>query len=1320
MSLLSKIRNVVQNEGARGIRHVLQKEGTKRFAQDLSTKMLPESFDFCETRRYGLPALVSAIAVDPVQGLLAAGTYKGVIAVTGAWESACYLELEDGVAIKSMTFQPGFPTLVVLDAKNAITVFDLIKQQRLFVRNARSIVTCMELLPGSNWLFHGLKDGTIDVFDVYRGQAVPYRIPNILPEGPTKHSMVISIKAHPRDNNQLLIAYNTGIVLWNLQQKAVIKTFIYEVPPGAMGGFSTDETAIQQSRYPHVTVISWRPDGQGFVSGYDDGCIVFWDVKQERPIMARTIHETQVNIPNIRRLSHTSSATHFVPIYQLVWCLHQNQQDSTLVVAGGRTDVNLFGLHLMEFGAKPDLRNPPRRQCMLPMDSDIMDFVVLPRESPWFNGAYDPIAIVAVTNKGGIKSHGFEAPYPLLRSPSCLQWLEPKVIFTRMLGNLPKPLYHRLLHGSDPKQAQMYHSMRLPLRGGHVYRLDETRLSSDILITVHADANVCFWEAAQLLPLAHLNADLSPLFHKHQAQITAFEFSPHLRAFACGFANGHWVYCQIEDADAISRRGDHHIQHDANASAPPSKLDPRVSPSASSLSQKTMPVQVNPEGTLPNALLGPSRASEAVHGDGRPVAPSTQVPATGLPDQLSTVESAPVAFQPIPADQPATSVAVPTDDSQAPNPSPSEEPVQREPSPVLPPRPLIQDVSLPQPTESQAIFKSSVHLGRIKLIAMSDCGLVAAVDEFYTLSITDSKTRQVVHIEDLKVVTWNEAASPSEDTPSGHPSSQTLPHETSFIEQRLVGVQITSLRFVISTTSDQDKSPGLQLVAGSNEGVYLIFSISSWTQPVPSDQSPPLAYDHDHPSVVQRGVRKVDKFQIKEKASSVYCAMINVLASEDGEGENTPPQPHQQQQQQQQSPSSSDHVLPSPPPLPARNDVRPSEQVPLAAGRNSLSLSDTASVASHDTVSSATSRRTTSSTTSTFMSSIREAQDKMKTKAHDRLAYFVCVTERGVRLHMNCTSRRIHKVEVAHNPDDPVTAMLYQQHYPSSSLSSSSSSSSPPTPPYQPKVVAASVISHEGSVAILCVCDLGQLLVYSVPKLELISPKNLRLPILTNEGRERLSETVILGDGRLLVPILKFEYRVYSLFGDDRARVSASAAAADSTASASASAEPTPGTAPAAAAGVQDDHRPKTRQRQRMPVRFVEIYDHTIQIPPRPVPIQVKSGWFGLGSSTEETPSQEDLDELFGGQHYRAENPMLKRAGVKGSPGTHQAGAEHGQSSTGIAGMMDQTIQALGERGERLDQLGDKTAQMSVASDNFLQAVRELNAKNANKKWYEF
>lgn len=55
MAFLNKLKAVVQAEGARGIRQVLQKEGTKRFAQDLSANLSVDTLDFCEARHTQSP-----------------------------------------------------------------------------------------------------------------------------------------------------------------------------------------------------------------------------------------------------------------------------------------------------------------------------------------------------------------------------------------------------------------------------------------------------------------------------------------------------------------------------------------------------------------------------------------------------------------------------------------------------------------------------------------------------------------------------------------------------------------------------------------------------------------------------------------------------------------------------------------------------------------------------------------------------------------------------------------------------------------------------------------------------------------------------------------------------------------------------------------------------------------------------------------------------------------------------------------------------------------------------------------------------------------
>ncbi|KAI1298024.1 hypothetical protein EDD11_006896 [Mortierella claussenii] len=1283
MAFFNKIKAVVQTEGARGIRQVLQKEGTKRFAQDLSANLAVENISFC--------------------------TFKGAIAVTGAPDNAGYLELEEAVSVKMMAFQPGAPVLIVIDAKNAITVFDLIKKQRLFVRNARSIVTCMELLAGSNWLFHGLKDGTIDVFDVYKGQPVSYKIPNIIPEG-SRHSLVVSIKTHPKDNNQLLIAYNTGIALWNLKLKSVTRTFIYEIPPGAMGGIAAAEGmfGINESRYPHVTVIAWRPDGLGFVSGYDDGCFVFWDTRQERPILARTINELQVNVPGIRPVFERNSAQ-FVPIYQLCWCLHDNKEDTTLIVAGGTSSVDLFGLHLFEFPNKADYRNP-RRQRLLSMDTDILDFIVLPRDSPWFNGALDPVSILVLTNHGGVKSFSFDASHVPQTVPSTLVFVEPRLVYAKVYGQVPPNHYERLIYGLDTRR-QTIQCPRIPLRGIQLAHIDESRLCRDILLTAHADSSIRFWEAASLQPLHHLTVELGPLFFKNQGEISMLEYNVYSQVLAVGFSNGNWIYGRLGRRTDLS-------QHSTVASTIPE--EPINEELAANLEEVlTLSGQDNLQQTrdirAPHATFEPQHNTQKQQHSDVPHAPMPQLasmPQSSLVPQPEVSTIAPPSFQvqecrnmPEGLHVDATTQSVPIVESQALTPNSEDlgylipyspvDPVEirelpptdglnpalsspeRAPSPSLPPRPAFVESTLPNGSEFSPVYKSSAHLGRINQIAISECGLVAVSDEFYALSITDTQSGKVLHVEDLKVVMLDcdKTVPPHEGQAHTHPSqgAEQPPVDPQSLQR--VGVVITTLQFVVSTTSDQDKLPSLLLIAGSTTGIYLIFAVS-----------PPPEQDPSHPSLSSqaphspvRHVRKVETFQTKEQYTSIHTSIISVMSppenSATGGASKSTSSVSSVSSMATSSTTSTSLTQPS-----LNQDGSVSHPYPSQAP--SLSSQQQFSRRSEDGSGFAPSRRSSLSESSgsggrvdsgtgaakpSIYSTLKEAQGKVMSKAQQRLNYLVCVSEHGLRLHMNCTSRRINKIDT------------------STSLKVG-------------KIMAANVVYHGGACCILCITESGRILLFSVPKLELIPlpvpDGEMYLPIVLVP--ERLRECVILPDGRIFVPILKYEFRMYSLWGHDRWVHTA---------------------------------KGLVQQRSAETSTYLQLYDHGIQIPPRPTNAapQASRGWFGMGSqAVDDAPSQEDLDELLGGEHYKAVNPILKRAGVQGPPGMAppvplKDGAEGTSAGAGgLAGMMGHTIQSLDERGKKLGELGDKTAEMSAASNDFLAAARELNAKNANKKWYEF
>jgi len=141
----------------------------------------------------------------------------------------------------------------------------------------RSKVTCLETSASHSFLFLGLSDGTVDIFDIDRGVlSREVRIPNLwlaqeellrrsgVPDAPSRRHIPIctDLKSHPLDLNLLLIAYEGGVSLWNLATQVCERNFDFVVPPGAPGGGNDVEEALFTERRPPVTCLAFRPDGQ--------------------------------------------------------------------------------------------------------------------------------------------------------------------------------------------------------------------------------------------------------------------------------------------------------------------------------------------------------------------------------------------------------------------------------------------------------------------------------------------------------------------------------------------------------------------------------------------------------------------------------------------------------------------------------------------------------------------------------------------------------------------------------------------------------------------------------------------------------------------------------------------------------------------------------------------------------------------------------------------------------------------------------------------------------------------------------------------------
>lgn len=250
------------------------------------------------------------------------------------------------------------------------------------------------------------------------------------------------MRVHPKDLNQLLLAYEGGVVLLDIKERAVLHTYQMHLVPGAPGaggdvGLNTTE------RTPPVTCIAWRPDGEVFAVGHEDGCVSFWHIHDdERPLMVRTLDALDVDKPQ-PLMSHEQPMPGRPmmrePVFKLSWsgfperswldmaagatqaadADSQEQQPTkgtiVTILGGALIDQDAPGLCCLHFppytppmwssstsDAVAKLRHQLRQSLATTnesryiTDTTVEDFMLVPRNNPHYSLSWDPIAVIAL------------------------------------------------------------------------------------------------------------------------------------------------------------------------------------------------------------------------------------------------------------------------------------------------------------------------------------------------------------------------------------------------------------------------------------------------------------------------------------------------------------------------------------------------------------------------------------------------------------------------------------------------------------------------------------------------------------------------------------------------------------------------------------------------------------------------------------------------------------------------------------------------------------------------------------------------------------
>jgi len=444
--------------------------------------------------------------------------------------------------------------LISFDSKNELVIWDLQTGTQLVSYSPPGMVTCMVTDPMLDWAIIGLQNGDVVLYDLDREKLAPLRLPNFWKEKNPRSRLlsVVSMQIHPRDIGQLLIGYTEGAVLYSFKQNAPLQYYHYEVPIGAPGG-NVDPASAQSVRHPKLNQVFWHPTGTFVGTAYDDESIVIWDPKEARIVMARTVNDTYVDKAGSKQNATPGTLSLKVPFARIAWCAKENPDDTGILIAGGiPTTQSQKGLTFLELGPTPVYATSSwpvlashfegKRQHLLPIPTgaEIVDFCLIPRTSPHFAGAQDPIAVIALLTSGELITMTFPSGHPI--SPT--NQLHPSIAFVHpfvtSISVTPVERVRWLGMTENRRQGPKF------LRGGAESVRPLRRFEARNAIQMaHGDGTIRIWDAGHGDEIENnktLQVDIARALDRYDnVNITKMSMSAQTGEFCAGTTSGEVV-----------------------------------------------------------------------------------------------------------------------------------------------------------------------------------------------------------------------------------------------------------------------------------------------------------------------------------------------------------------------------------------------------------------------------------------------------------------------------------------------------------------------------------------------------------------------------------------------------------------------------------------------------------------------------------------------------------------------------------------------------------------------------------------------------------
>ncbi|KFP04607.1 Syntaxin-binding protein 5-like, partial [Calypte anna] len=441
-------------------------------------------FVLFQTVRHGFPYLPTALAFDPVQKILAIGTRTGAIRILGRPGVDCYCQHESGAAVLQLQFLINEGALVSACADDALHLWNL-RQKRPAILHSlkfnRERITYCHLPFQSKWLYVGTERGNTHIVNIESFILSGYVIMwNKAIELSTKThpGPVVHLSDSPRDEGKLLIGYENGtIVFWDLRSKRADLRAYY------------DEA---------IHSVAWHHEGKQFMCSHSDGSLTLWNLKRpNRPF--------QTTIPHGKMQKDGKKPESCKPILKVEYKTCKNSEP--FVIFSG-------GLSYDKPCRRPSLTIMHGKAItVLEMDHPIVDFLTL-CETPYPNEFQEPYAVVVLLEKDLIVVDLTQSNFPIFENPYPIDIHESPVTCTEYFADCPPDLIPVLYSVGAKHKKQGYSNKEWPISGG-AWNLG-AQTYPEIIITGHADGSVKFWDASAITLQMLYKLKTSKVFEKQK------------------------------------------------------------------------------------------------------------------------------------------------------------------------------------------------------------------------------------------------------------------------------------------------------------------------------------------------------------------------------------------------------------------------------------------------------------------------------------------------------------------------------------------------------------------------------------------------------------------------------------------------------------------------------------------------------------------------------------------------------------------------------------------------------------------------------------